>query len=161
MDDKECVIEFQAFRNNENSFVIKELALLELSNGVVRYFIFKPPFPLRSLLLNQYRTNKWLTKSFHHISWEEGSIDYTELENIMVHYCNQFKKIYTSGDEKRRFIQKFTNYPVISCYMPKQIDLNKHKICGVQNEKHKDSKNCALFRAYCLASTLSSKLEQN
>lgn len=155
MDDKKCVIEFQAFRNNDNKFIIKELVVFDLTTGIVSYFIFKPPFPLSSLLSKQYRTNKWLTSFFHHISWEEGLVDYKDLESIMIHYCRQFKTIYTSGDEKIKFIQKFTSCPVICCNMVKYNDFNdRASCCSVKHEKHLISKNCALYKAYCLASSL-------
>lgn len=155
MEDTKCVIEFQAFRNNENNFIIKELVVLDLATGIVSYFIFKPPFPLRSLFLKQYKTNKWLSSYFHHISWDEGFIDYSELENIMFHYCSQFKIIYTSGDEKTRFIQRYTTSPVICCRMPKKNDFHNHRVCiGIKQEKHNISKNCALIKAHCLASSL-------
>lgn len=154
-DDKECVIEFQAFRNNDNTFIIKELVVLNLTTGIVSYFIFKPPFPLRSLFSKQYRTNKWLTSFFHHISWEEGFVDYKELEKIIIHNCRKFKTIYTSGVEKTRFIQNFTSSSVISCNMVKYNDFNNRtSCCSVKHEKHIVSKNCALYKAYCLASFL-------
>lgn len=158
MAEKKCVIEFQAFRNNENGFIIKELVVLDLSTSIVSYFLFKPPCSSRSLLFKQYRTNKWLTSFFHRISWNEGFVEYTELENIMYHYCDQFKMIYTSGNEKSRFIQQFTKNPVICCSIPKNNDLNNHGVCiGVKDVNHNFSQNCALVKAYSLASIISRK----
>ncbi|WP_221935963.1 hypothetical protein, partial [Klebsiella pneumoniae] len=111
---KRCVIELQGFRNNSHEFIVKELAIFDIATHVVNYFLFKPPFPFRVLNNKAFRTNRWLTQNFHHLTWDEGFTEYKELTNIMHHYCKQYDEIYTSGLEKSQWIRKFSTRQVIN-----------------------------------------------
>lgn len=145
---KKCVIEFQAFRNNEDRFIIKELSFLDLSTNVVNYFLLKPPFPFKKLNSKSYKTNTWLTKYLHHIQWEEGFTHYKELESIMYHYCQQYDEIYTTGDEKAKWIRMFSTSDVTNITLKKDFATDLNCLCmGVKSSQHKTG-NCALSRAY-------------
>ena len=156
-NNKECVIEFQAFRDNKDRYIVKELVILDTDTGISNYFLFKPPFNLNSCNAKSLRTNKWLTKYFHHITWDEGFTDYKEFDNIMYYYCQQFGKIYTSGSEKVKQIHMYTTSTVIDYKVPKNNDhFNFSGICfGVKSDKHKVN-NCALLKAYRIAALISS-----
>ena len=95
--DKSCIIEFQAFVGNRNEFIVKELVITDLNTNIMCYFLFKPPFSFKKLSGKAARTNKWLMKNYHHISWNEGFTEYKELDNIMYHYAQQYTIIYTKG----------------------------------------------------------------
>ena len=152
---KECVIEFQAFRNNNDRYIVKELVILDISTGISNYFLFKPPFALKSCNTKTYRTNKWLINHFHHITWEEGFTDYKEFDNIMYHYCQQFGKIYTTGVEKVKEIQMYTTSTVVDYDISNTTDyFHYSSICfGVKSDKHKFG-NCALLKAYRIAASI-------
>lgn len=144
-----CVIEFQGFRNNNGRFIIKELVIYDTTTHVVNYFVFKPPFRSNKLNHKAYRTNNWLTANFHYITWDEGFTEYKELNKIFQHYSKQYDEVFTSGNEKTKFIEKYVTCKVIN------IDLDRsflpdyfHGLCiGIHNVKHKFS-NCALSRAF-------------
>lgn len=146
---KRCVIEFQGFRNNNGQFIVKELVIYDTSTRVVNYFVFKPPYHIQKLNRKAHRTNKWLTSNFHHITWDEGFTEYKELTNIIRHYCKQYDEVYTSGNEKTKFIELFTTCKV------KNINLDRgflpycyNGLCiGIKNPHHKFT-NCALSRAF-------------
>lgn len=145
---KRCVVEFQAFRNNKDKFIIKELAFFDISTNVVNYFLFKPPFAFRKLNSKSSRTNKWLTNHLHRISWNEGFTQYKELDSIMYHYCQQYDEIYTSGEEKSKWIEMYCTSDVMSVTLDKNFIPELNGLCiGVKNPLHKLS-NCALSRAY-------------
>lgn len=153
IDGKSCIIEFQAFRNNVGSFIVKELVILDLKTIIPIYFLFKPPFSLQKLCNKSLVTNKWLTHHFHNISWEEGFTEYSELENILLRYCIQYQYIYTTGVEKCSFLKKYTNSDIINCNI-KEDKFHYKGICnGVKNVKHNFS-NCALTNAYSLRSSI-------
>lgn len=160
MEESSCVIEFQAFRGNNDEFVVKELVILDVQSGVTNYFLFKQPFPFFNLTTKNAKTNKWLSKYFHHISWYEGFTDYSELENIMIQYCSRYKNIFSSGLEKCEFL---------SMYAPKNVTI--YNICrqksnceitgiciGVRYNKHKIL-NCALSNAYNLKTMLQTNIK--
>lgn len=152
---KKCVIEFQAFRNNRSKFIIKELVFLDISTSVLNYFLFKAPFPFRVLNSKSSRTNVWLTKHLHYIRWDEGFTEYKELDNIMNHYCQQYDEIYTSGDEKSKWIGTYTRSKVVNVLLDKTFNAQFNGLCiGVKCDQHKMN-GCALSRAYSVSSLIS------
>lgn len=145
---KKCAVEIQAFRNNQDRFIIKELVFLDLSTHVLNYFLFKPPFPFKLLNSKSARTNVWLAKNLHYIGWDEGFTHYKELNNIMNHYCQQYDEIYTCGNEKSTWIQKYCDSKVINLTLDKTFATTFNGLCiGVKNPQHKMS-CCAMSRAY-------------
>lgn len=149
-----CVIEFQAFRGNDNKYIVKELVILDIKSGVSNYFLFKPPFPFHNLNEKYARTNKWLSKYFHHISWYEGFTDYKELNNILLQYCSKYKQVFTTGLEKCELLSSFAPSEVTIYNIYKQKAENIPGICiGVRCKSHSFS-NCAMSNAYSLKTTL-------
>lgn len=153
---KKCVVEFQAFRNNRDRFIIKELAFFDISTNVVNYFLFKSPYPFSLLNSKSSKTNKWLTKHLHHISWDEGFTQYSELDKIMCHYCQQYDEIYTTGDEKSQFIRMYSTSRIKDILLDKNFATDLNGLCiGVKSPQHKTA-NCALSRAYRVGRFVSS-----
>lgn len=146
---KRCVIEFQGFRNSNGRFIIKELVIYDMTTHVLNYFVFKPPFNFRQLSRKANRTNNWLTSNFHHITWDEGFTEYKELNHILQHYCNQYDKIYTSGEEKSKFIERRTANKVVNIELNRGVfpDCFQGLCIGIQSPAHKFT-NCAMSRAF-------------
>jgi hypothetical protein len=154
IDIKPCVVEFQAFRGNDDRFIIKELVILDLLTSIVYQFTFKPPFPFNCLTTKAKITNKWLTKYFHHIEWYEGFISYSNVHSVMFHFCKQFTHIYTRGLEKKKWIQRYTDRNVFDINLDISFEYNMKSFCiGAKDSKHGQT-NCALYNAYRLASYL-------
>lgn len=152
--ERSCIIEFQAFRGNNDEYIVKELVILDLLTYVIYPFLFKPPFSFNKLNSKSKRTNKWIIKNFHHIGWREGHTDYKDLENIMYHYCSRFTKIYTRGLEKRNWIQLFTTKDVVEVKLDNTVDFEINNICILtKSEKHALSQ-CAIKNVYRLAAFL-------
>lgn len=149
-----CVIEFQAFRGNDNKYIVKELVILDVKSGVTNYFLFKPPFPFHNLNKTSARTNSWLSKYFHHIPWQEGFTEYKELQNIFTQYCNNYKNIFTAGLEKCELLSSYSSSKVNIFNITRQKNEIIPGICiGVKCQKHKYH-NCAMSNAYNLKTTL-------
>lgn len=49
-DTKQCIIEFQAFRGNQDEFIIKELDILDLHTNIPCSFVFNPIFASRNVI---------------------------------------------------------------------------------------------------------------
>lgn len=145
--NRQCIIEFQSFVGNLNEFIVKELVIMDLETNVVNYFLFKPPHSFKKLSSKAKRTNKWLTRYFHHITWHEGFVEYKELTNIMQYYCQQFQIIYTTGLKKSDFISQYTTNTVVNYAISKHFVFNKGDgICNsVKNDMHKIN-NCCLIK---------------
>lgn len=150
-EGKHCILEFQAFRDNLNDFIVKELVIIDLSTSINYSFLFKPPYSFSKCNTKSRKVNNWLTKYYHHISWSDGNIAYSELSTIMERFCKQFNTIFTTGTEKTKWITTFTSVPVITLSMKKESDYNNiSSIClNIDNPQHKTT-NCALARGYKL-----------
>ena len=120
-EQKACVIEMQNYRGNNNEYIVKELAILDLSTDIVNYFLLKPPFPLEWLDQKSLKTYKWLFNYFHHIPWHGGFTTYRELKNILKHYCSQYDTIYTTGLEKANWLKLLTTSTVIDYTLDKKM----------------------------------------
>ncbi len=156
--DKSAIIEFQAFKGNENEFIIKELVILDLKTNIPNYFLFKPPFSFSHLNRKQKKTNNWCTRRHHLITWDEGFTNYEELDNIMYHYCTQFTSIFSTGLEKCNWIRMYTTSKVIERTLSKELRNNENLVCtSVKNVNH-NFPNCALAKAHNLSLTLSKNL---
>lgn len=153
--NKRCIIEFQAFIDNSNEFIVKDLVILDLETNAVNYFLFKPPHSYKKLSAKAKRTNNWLTKHFHSITWNEGFVEYKELDNITYHYCQQFGTIYTTGLKKVKFISQYTSDTVVNYLISKNLYFNTGDgFCNsVQQETHK-LKNCSLVKTYCILAAM-------
>jgi hypothetical protein len=154
MEVKPCVIEFQAFRGNDDRFIIKELVILDLLTQAAFTFLFEAPCSVRELCAKAKITNRWITNHFHHIYWYEGFVPYNNVHKIMFHFCKQFTHIYTRGLEKKRWIQQYTNNEVSDVKLDKTFQFDCKNICVLTiDEKHRQTQ-CALQNAHYLASYL-------
>lgn len=149
--NKPCIIEFQAFRDNNDKFIIKELVIFDVATQIPYSFIFKPPYSFKTCNDKSRRTNNWLSKHYHNISWSEGNIDYSECESLIKEQCNHFNTIFTTGTEKAQWLSTLTNCLVVDLKLPnccRYIDVSP--VClNVINPKHKTS-NCSLVKVYKL-----------
>lgn len=100
---KSAVIEFHGFKDNDNEFVVKELAIV--SDNFQTQLVFKAPYDRCLLNEKMQRTTRWLTRSFHKIRWEYGGVPY-DMELIRS-LCKPFATLYTRGLEKVRFLEHF------------------------------------------------------
>lgn len=100
-----AIVEFHGFKDNQNRFVVKELAV------VSKYFqtqlIFEAPYSEELLCSKMFRTVSWLANRFHLIKWDAPGVPYDE--NLIRTLCAPFKVVYTKGEEKAKFLKEFHN----------------------------------------------------
>ena len=89
----EYIVDFQAFKKPTNSFVIKDLAILNINDGLLKLYTFKPPFDWNELLTQYKVENKWLENQYIHKKWTSGVIEYAELEHILTQLSTAKKNI--------------------------------------------------------------------
>lgn len=102
-----CVVEFEAFQDVGNGFIIKELAAVDVESGLSRVVLFKPPFELTCLDQKSRRVAFWLERNRHGVSWEDGDVDYSELQKTIRDLCTSYSCVFTKGAEKARFLRAF------------------------------------------------------
>lgn len=98
-----AVVEFHAFKDNNNTFIVKEFAIV--AESLCCQIIFRPPYVLRNLNEKTRRSNRWLTRRYHCIRWDDGTIPYDE--GLIRNLCASFSTIYTKGLEKVTFLKRF------------------------------------------------------
>ena len=151
------IIELQAFRGNNSSYIVKELAILDMQTCVMYHYLFKPPFSFKKLNSKAKKTNRWLMRHFHHIDWYDGYTCLANLESIMYHYCNKFTRIYTRGLEKCNWIQLYTTASVFDVTVDKSFNYQIGDVCiSTKSEEH-GKRHCAINNAYRLAAFLQPK----
>lgn len=155
IEEKPCVVEMQCFVGNRNDFIVKELVLLDIINGVTYFYFMKAPFPFKDLDKKAQRTNRWLTNNLHHIDWNEGFNSYKEVDNIMYNFGAKFNRFYTTGLEKQKWIQMYTTGLVYNVLVDKKFEWrgNSGLCISMKNREHANS-GCALHRAFRLAAFL-------
>jgi hypothetical protein len=136
-----AVVEFHGFRDGNNDFIVKELALVSSSEQTYTLVFFKSPFERSCLDSRCLKGVTWLEKNFHYISWDYGDVQYSE--EVMTTLCNKFATIYTKGFEKANFLRRFhPNVKMIGDEAPKSKD-NEEVSCPL----HTNGGRCALQSA--------------
>lgn len=157
-----CVCEFQAFYNNDNEFVIKELVVIDIGKRGYTHLHFLPPFERTKLNSIKRRTASWLENHFHGLQWDEGNVKYNL--NTIRSVLTRFSTIYTKGAEKQKFLKSIVNvhvfdldkYKSIIPKLPIRNDEKDKIVCPIKTGYHclHGSMRCALYKAVHLANWL-------
>lgn len=145
----EAVVEFQAFKDNDDNFIIKELAIV--GGSLECQILFKPPYGFHHLNSKAQKTNRWLSRNHHGLRWEEGSIPFNE--GLISALCLPFQCIYTKGREKAEFLKRF--HSDVRVIDGPSIDAMPGIACSMG-----DHKKCAVRTAYTLQYYLSLSLHE-
>lgn len=99
-----CVVEFHGFRDEQNKWIIKELAIVaELFTLNV---VFKSPYTKGWVTCRKTRkTISWLERNYHQIHWEDGTVPFKY--SLVRTLLRQFDTVYTKGLEKKQFLDQF------------------------------------------------------
>ncbi|KAK9878322.1 hypothetical protein WA026_021337 [Henosepilachna vigintioctopunctata] len=93
----------QGFMVN-NEFIVKELAI---SNGTQIYHsIFKPKTDFSMLSMKDKRTVEYLENNHHGIKYNDGFVDYKELDDIIEKISIDIDIVYVSGHQKYDFLSR-------------------------------------------------------
>lgn len=136
----ECVVEFHGFRDENNKWIIKELAVV----GLFFHFnvIFKSPYSKDCITCRKTRQSiSWLEHNYHGIRWEDGFVPFKN--STVRELLKPFDVIYTKGLEKKQFLDQF-HYNVREIEESTIFNSNVAYCCCF----HKDNINkCALKNA--------------
>ena len=95
-----CLLDFQGFKDGNNVFIVKELAIAH-EDGTWDTFLFKPPQDV--FMTKPYeRSNRYCTREIHGLRWKEGDLDYETLGSILEERTSPV--IFVKGQEKMIFL---------------------------------------------------------
>jgi hypothetical protein len=153
----EFILDFQGFKNEQNKFVVKELAIISTDGNLYELQLFQPPCHFNELPDSVKKQVIWLEKQFHGLYWGSGHKHYNELEDVF-RGVNLEGKVYVKGTEKEAFVKELLkNFPVtviniedLGCpglnILKKQMQKAPLKPCSFNH----NSKNCAYLNCHAL-----------
>lgn len=97
MNIKTIIVDVQGFKDAQNRFIIKELALSTAEYTQV--FLIKPPYSYRHLTNSEKKHVRWIENNLGY-RWSEGHIDYREFSRIIIPYLRS-KQVIVKGLEKK------------------------------------------------------------
>lgn len=139
---------YKIFKDSIQTFILKEIAVINIKTGLCQYKIFGPPFPWSELNSKSKRNVLWLTKNHHNLNWHFGDTPYKKLVDTVNSMLSCIDKIYIKGSEKVCWLENIiesahiniTNIETLDC--PALEDLSNHdldyctfhiKHCAVRN----------------------------
>lgn len=148
----ELVVDVQGFKQPNNNFVVKELALAPLNTdeGPTSY-LFKPPFDWTQLPAKYKSENLWVERNYHGLSWNSGDVPYEKLEEIFLSLTTS--GVYVKGLEKTKWVTEILeqsknpttrviNMEDLGCPSLKSLQMNcchhqsrKVLSCAIENVK--------------------------
>ena len=153
----EFILDFQGFKNENNEFIVKELAITSTDAQIYELHLFLPPCHLNQLTKSVRKQVHWIEKHLHGLYWSSGFKEYCKIKDI-------FKQIeikgnvYVKGLEKVAFISKLLsdfdvkviNLEDLGCprlsILKQQTHLNSFKPCNFNHSPH----NCAYINIHIL-----------
>lgn len=105
-----AVVDFQGFKDNENNFIIKELAIqkfnfLEEINKM-NHYLFLPPFNFNDLPFNQRKQTFWNQFNHHGFRWSDGIVKYNIIHELFYNLAETCNIIYVKGIEEEMILNK-------------------------------------------------------
>ena len=100
----DIVIDIQDFRDAEENFISKEVAVLAVNAAIIGLSILTSPCPFEDLSMRARRENNWLIRNYHGIEWFDGDVN---PKNFTIHLrdiTRHARYIYTRGQEKARYL---------------------------------------------------------
>lgn len=106
MDHREIILDIQCFKDNSNSFIVKEVCAIELDSGILLFHhIVSPPYERKQLSAGKLRESYWTTKYHHGIEWNVGDISYNSMMDKLEYLFSSCLSIYVKGSEKKQYIK--------------------------------------------------------
>lgn len=151
----EFVIDVQGFKKTYNEFIFKELAIVPLGEDVQpAVYLFGPPHSWIFLTPRYQCQNKWLTRNYHGIFWDDGGIPYEEFEDILTSSTRGATKIYVKGSEKQKWLKTFlsnvVNIETLGCPSLTKLHSARDPPCTNHNREICYNSNCAARNAIAL-----------
>lgn len=154
----DIVIDIQGFRDVEEKFIPKEVAVVAVNAPIIGHWIMTPPYPFDELPEKSRRENNWLSRNYHGIEWFDGETKQKYFAIQLREITRQARYIYSRGQEKVLYLRRLLSRNVYNLegISPSFKDLPEDKERGHRCSRHgfqfwpTDKFLCALRNAYKL-----------
>lgn len=97
------ILDFQGFKNVNNDFIVKELAIVSTDGQFYELQLFQPPCDFSELPQHLQKQVVWLEKQYHGLYWSSGYKNYNRLKDVFK--CITIDgEMYVKGRDKQKFI---------------------------------------------------------
>lgn len=110
----DIIIDFQAFKDNDNNFVVKECAITTTDYCFIHHWVIAPPYDFYKLSTQKRREATWLQLNGHGLKWCDGRIRYGEFIKELRHMCAKKSRVFSKGREKCEFLTGILGVSVIA-----------------------------------------------
>lgn len=90
------IVDVQGFKNEDNQFIPKEIAIVSKTHSFV--LLIKPPYPFYNLTKKERLSVSWIERN-RGILWNEGFVPYLNYKILLKDFFKN-KRVYTKGYEK-------------------------------------------------------------
>lgn len=151
------VIDFEAFQHGSESFIIKEMCILNIEKPLqLIHCVFKPAVSWRHLSSEQKRTYGYQMSHLHKLEWNEGQRSFCvdcilrKLYHKFPDFTTDSSKFYVVGEQKCVYLKSlFPSLNIVNYYNLSYKQLPTQACTHLQcpYRKH-DSEHCALLKCY-------------
>jgi len=155
----QAIIDFQAFVDDHNNYIVKELSVIDLQTYASQHWIFKAPYGCEFLEKETIRTNRWLSKHYHKLDWWKGDVNYDQLAKILEDINTKYCVIYVKGSKKKALIKEYIFDSLIidleeyGCPSLKHITTKRQGAYCFHHNNNRET-TCAVYRINGLAEWL-------
>ena len=153
----EFILDFQGFKNKDNEFIIKELAIISTDCQVYELQLFLPPCSLHDLPKTVRKQVHWVERHSHGLYWSSGFKGYSQIKDIFKNIDIR-GNVYVKGLEKTNFIAqllsefevRIINLEDLGCpklsLLKERVHLGSFKPCSFSHSPT----NCAYINVHVL-----------
>lgn len=110
----DVVIDFQAFKDNCNEFIIKECAVVSIDGSFVEQWVVAPPYEFHCLKKEKRREAVWVKQNYHGLSWGDGGISYQAFQDELRLVCSGVNRVFVKGKEKSEFLKTLLKNHIVN-----------------------------------------------
>ena len=165
LKEKSVVLDFEGFRHQKNTFIVKELAITNSDNS--DYLIFLPPVNFSSLPKSEQKAYNWLTNYLHGLHWDSGDYLYLNLNQIIQSFVlrNPNAVFYAKGKEKADFLSNYLDRKVVNlddlgCPRVEQLYFKNFVNCNKHLPHHNSKNHYALKKSKAFFDWLKNECQQ-
>nr|CAH7715700.1 unnamed protein product [Callosobruchus chinensis] len=123
------IIDVQGFNYGPNTFICKEIAIINLKTGVYRCKVINIPICFKMLNITIQKHMKWLSYNYHGLEWSHQK-DFLYYEQLSDFIKNVVKNeiVFVKGVEKKIWLTRFTTNQIIDLHDEGCPNLTKLKV---------------------------------
>lgn len=158
------VCDIQCFKSLANNYIMKEVCVVGVDNGVFFHCIVKPPTCYDRLSPEMKKRVDYVTKNIHGLPWDNGSIEEKDVIKKIRKILRKADRVYIKGSERVQYLRNILDFPddividldIFDYRGSRQLtDRFRFQKCSKYETAHTTYDRCAVkkaltFRAYLL-----------